>query len=140
MAKKIKRNIGALTQLKRIIAGIPPDMLDLRTYGTTKHCKDDIADLATWAARDEWFISRGFKMQDIAGHKGVHTYPDFNGNFANHATKTFFGLTDEENDYLFGSYEDSPHPLAAVLLDRVDRLMANTIPVVEVESEGGNAA
>jgi len=116
------------------VASIPSDKLDLRTYGTSAHNKSDAADLAAWAARDDWFIAKGFRMQDCVGgatEEGepiVNAYPWYKEQLANKATKAFFGLSVAENNYLFGDYPADPHPLAAVLIDRIDNVIRGYIP------------
>jgi hypothetical protein len=131
MTATLKLNLRALQELKRVIQSVPFDRIDLRTYGSTKWIKDDIADMAGWAGRDPWFIRQGFHMEDYAAPQSNRVYPKFGEAYAHYATRAFFGLTDEQNEFLFGNYMDDPHPLVAVLLDRIDAVMRGRMPVKE---------
>jgi hypothetical protein len=125
-------NVLALKELKRVVMGIPLDKLDLRTYGMSKYITTDVADMAAWAARDPWFRGKGFAMEDYAAPQSNRAYPKYGDAIGNHATRAFFKLDAAQNEYLFGEYLDDPHPLAAVLLDRIEAVIRGKMPVAVV--------
>lgn len=121
MTVKLKPNLTALRQLKRVVKAAPAERFRMRKFTEQTDCGTAYC-AAGWAAIDPWFNKRGLYMRGDAPETP-------NNMWAQGALSEIFGLTLENTFALFAfdtpPPDIDPHAITkAEVIANIDRLLA----------------